>query len=159
MFEQREESRERSRGADRSRAGGATGSLLLLLLLLIGVGGWNYHRNWQIEQQMEATRPYQGYAVADLEALKAAYASELETMQARFDQAQQQRARPTRDRGSLADHVEQFQATSRASAAIRQAAADVAERQHQIGEIDRELETRTRFGQGLMRHARRLTAF
>ncbi|MHA7837321.1 MAG: hypothetical protein ACX98W_07675 [bacterium] len=145
------------RRSDRALEGRATGSLLLLLVLLVGVGGWNYHRNWQIERQVEGRRPYAGYAVADLSALKSAYSEELEAMQARFERARGRRARPVRDLGSIADHVEQFEKTARASSAIREAAAEVAERQRQIAELDRELEIRSRFGEGLTRHLKRLT--
>jgi hypothetical protein len=143
--------------ADRRRAGNATGPLVLLLLLLVGGGGWNYYRNWQIEKETEGTRPYKAYAVADLETLRGAYGSELETTQARFDEARSRRERPSLNGGSMAENVEQFRRTSRASAAIRDAAADVAERKSQIAELDRELELRSRFGSGLRRHLKRLT--
>lgn len=143
--------------SDRMRAGRATGSVLLLLVLLSGLGAWNYHRNWQIEQATEGTRPYQSYAVADLEALRDAYQAELEGVRARFDAAKRERRRPTRELGSIAENVEQFQRTTRTSQTIRAAAAGVAEREKQISELDRELELRERFGVGFARHLKRLT--
>ena len=41
--------------------------------------------------------------------------------------------------------------------AIRMAAANVAEREDQIKELERELDMRSRFGEGLDRHFKRLT--
>ena len=143
--------------SQRATAGHATGTLLLLLVLLLGLGGWNYHRNWQIEKQTERHRPYQSYAEADVEALREAYRAELEGVRAQFDAAKRKRVRPQRDLGSISDNVNQFQRTARTSHAIRDAAASVAERQSQIAELDREIEIRSRFGVGLMRHVKRLT--
>lgn len=145
--------------ARRGRAAGvATGSLLLLLLVVAGLGGWNYHRNWQLEQATEGPRPYESYAVEDLRALREAYSTELERLQARFEAARRSRVRPKGDRGSIGDNLAQFNETSRISTRIRDAAAEVAARQDQILELDRELAIRARLGGGLMKHARRLVS-
>jgi hypothetical protein len=53
--------------------------------------------------------------------------------------------------------VDQFQATARASGALREAAGNVVDRQSQVSQLERELELRTRFGEGLGRHFKRLT--
>jgi hypothetical protein len=129
----------------------------LLLVVLIGLGAWNYHRNWQIEKATEGSRPYKGYAVADLEALRAAYESELGGVRAKFDAARRNRSRPARDVGSIAGNVEQFANTARASSAIRDAAAGVSEREKQIQQLKRELDLRSQFGEGFALHLRRLT--
>jgi len=142
---------------NRHQAGRATGSLLLVLLVFGLAGGWNYHRNLQIEKATQGLRPYQGYSEEDLTALLDAYASELRGVRARYDSARRNRARPVGDVGSIAGNVEQFKQTARASSAIRTAAASVVEREKQIDELDRELEMRSRFGQGLGRHLKRLT--
>lgn len=141
----------------RHQSGKATGSLLFLLLLLSAAGGYNYHRNWTIEQETSGPRPYESYAVEDLEALRAAYASELSGVQAQFESAKSRRVRPQRDVGSISDNVAQFQQTAKTSSRIRNAAANVAERQGQIEELDRELELRANLGVGMMRHVKRLT--
>jgi hypothetical protein len=143
---------------NRNQAGRATGSLILLLLILSCAGGWNYHRHWQIEKATEGVRPYESFAVDDLEVLRDAYVSELHGVRAEFDSARRNRVRAVRDVGSIAGNIEQFQETTRASTAIRMAAASVSEREEQISELDREIEMRSRFGQGLGRHLKRLTA-
>ncbi len=143
--------------SERHQAGRATGSIVLLLFVLLVGGGWNYHRNWQAEKASEAIRPYQDYAAKDLESLRDAYASELVGVRADFDSAKRHRARPVGDVGSIAGNVEQFQRTTRASSAIRQAAAGVAERESQLNALDRELQIRAQFGEGLALHLKRLT--
>ena len=141
----------------RHQAGRATGSFVLLLLVLTVAGGWNYHRNLQSEQATAGDRPYEGYSLGDLESLRAAYASELQGGRANFDSARQRRARSIGDMGSIAGNVEQFQKTTHASTAIRDAAASLARSQGQIEQLDRELEIRSQFGEGLVRHIKRLT--
>ena len=143
---------------DRARAGGALGSVVLLLLVVTAAGAWNYHRNLQVERQTEGPRPYKNYAQTDVEALRTAYAVDLEGVRAQLVHARQQRGRVSRDNDSIAKNVEQFAQTTRTSTAIRDAAANVAERQSQISELDQELEMRARFGSGLARHLNRLTA-
>ena len=144
---------------ERHHAGRATGTLALLLLLLSGAGGWNYYRNLQLEKEWDGDRPYESYAVSDLESLRAAYQAELEAVRADFASARRRRAGPARDVGSLAGNVEQFQRATRASSAIREAAGDVSARESQVAAIDRELELRSRFGQGFERHLKLLTRF
>jgi predicted negative regulator of RcsB-dependent stress response len=139
------------------QAGRAMASLVLLLLVLVSAGGWNYYRNLQLEKATESSRPYKGYSDEDLQSLRAAYASELAAVQAQFDSAKRRRARPSGDIGTMAGNVEQFQRTTRASTAIRDAAANVADRQAQVTELDRELEIRSQFGEGFARHLKLLT--
>ena len=142
---------------DRLRAGGALGSAVALLLVVAAAGAWNYHRNLQIELQTEGPRPYKSYVQMDIEALRSAYAAELAGGRAPHVHAKQQRGRVSRDIGSIAENVEQFAQTTRTSTAIRDAAADVAERESQIAELDEELQMRVRFGKGMARHLKRLT--
>jgi hypothetical protein len=142
--------------SDRHRTGNALTGVLFLLLLLAAAGAWNYHRNLQIEQAAAAARPYESYATADLEALRKAYVSELASVQAELAHSKSKRGEVSRNHGSIARNVEQFAQTTVTSSAIRRAAANVAERQSQIGELDTELELRERFGQGMSRHVKLL---
>lgn len=142
--------------SDRRRAGRATGSIVFLLLVISAAGGWNYHRNWQAEKATEAHRPYQRYAVSDLESLRDAYTSELAGVRANFDSAKRMRARAVQDLGSISGNVEQFEKTTRTSSSIRQATGLLAEREAQIEALEQELEIRSRFGSGFRRHFRLL---
>lgn len=142
---------------DRAESGRAIGSLLLMLVLLAAGGGWNYYRNLQFEKASNSSRPYKAYSVADLESLRAAHASELEAVRGHFGRAKRGRVEQVGDVGSIAANVEQFRKTTRASSAIREAAADVSARQTQIEELDRELALRTQFGEGFARHMKLLT--
>lgn len=141
----------------RREEGKALGSFLLLLVLISGAGAWNYHRNLQAEQA-EGPRPYASYAVEDLVALRDAYGTEIQGDRAQFDSAKRNRARPQGDVGSIAGNVAQFQNATRASSAIRQAASQVAAGQSQVAALDRELQLRERFGEGMEQHIKRLTA-
>ena len=141
----------------RRRAGRATGQVAFLLVLLSSLGGWNYHRNLEIERQTEGARPYESYSSKDVQALRDAYAGELQGSEAQFAAAKRQRTRPRGDIGSISGNVEQFQRTTQTSRRIRAAAAGVAERQNEIDELERELALRSNLGDGLMRHLKRLT--
>lgn len=145
---------------DRRRiAGGTTSSLLLLLVLLVGAGAFNYHRNYQRERAGERGRPYASYSVREVQLLRDAAGSELAAAKARFERAQRGRAGNARDRGSLGDNARQFARTTRASEAIRSAAADVAEHEGLVGALDQELAARSALGAGMDRHLKRLTTF
>ena len=146
-----------SRHDARRTAGRASGSLLFLLVLLVGAGGFNYHRNLEIERQSEGHRPYESYSTEDIQALRDAFESELVGSEAKFAAAKRQRTRPKGDLGSVSGNIQQFAQTAQTSRAIRHAAAGVAERQNELSELDRELELRANLGQGLMRHVKRLT--
>ena len=143
---------------DRFRAGGALASVVALLLVVAAAGAWNYHRNLQIELQTEGPRPYKNYALWDIVALRSAYAADLYGVRAQLLHAKQRRGRVSRNNDSIAGNVEQFARTTRTSAAIRDAAADVAGRESRLAELDEELEMRNRFGKGMAQHLKRLTA-
>ena len=111
----------------------------------------------EIERQSEGHRPYESYSTEDIQALRAAFESELAGSEARFEAVKRQRSRPKGDLGSVSANVAQFAQTAQTSRVIRRAAADVAEQQNEIGELDRELMRRANLREGLMRHVRRLT--
>ena len=140
-------------------AGNSTASLALLLLALVGVGAWNYHRNYQLERASERGRVYSGYSTHEVELLRDAAAAELKTARVRFDRAQGQRAGSARDRGTVAGNVRQFDRTTRASSAIRDAASDLSERESLKTALDQELSLRVGSSTGMALHLKRLTSF
>ncbi len=144
---------------ERRIAGNSTASLALLLLALVGVGAWNYHRNYQLERASERGRVYSGYSTHEIELLRDAASSELETARVRFDRAQGRRAGSARDRGTVAGNVRQFDWTTRASSAIRDAASDLSERESLKTALDQELSLRVGSSTGMALHLKRLTTF
>jgi hypothetical protein len=149
-----------NRPIDRRRiSGNSTGSLALLLAALLGLGAWNYHRNYQLERAGERGRPYSSYSDRDVSLLRDAVAAELEASRARFERARDHRMRGARDRGSVGENAAQFNRTTRASGAIRDAASAVAEREASLAALDAELAHRAGTANGAALHLRRLTSF
>lgn len=145
--------------ARRRIAGNSTGSLALLLALLLGLGAWNYHRNYRLERESAQVRPYASYSHREVSLLREAVAAELETSRARFELARGNRMRGARDRGSVGDNAAQFNRTTRASNAIRDAASQVAAQEAALAALDAELAQRARAAYGAALHLRRLTSF
>jgi len=147
-------------GMDERRiAGNTTAGLALVLLVLVGVGAWNYHRNWTLERASERGRPYAGYSARDVELLRDAVAGELDQKRAVLARAKRGRVGSARDKGAIADNVRQFDRASRAGDAIRDAAGDVAEREQLKAALDHELEVRAGAGTSMALHLARLTRF
>lgn len=125
------------------------------LAVLTGLGAWNYHRNMQAETQESAPRPFQAYQTTDLEALRAAYAQEVETSQRAYE-AQSSRRQRARGEGLMDERVREFEKIQRTSDRLRDLRADVAEREARLREIDAELELRAGAQAGLSLHLKRL---
>jgi hypothetical protein len=142
--------------SERRHSGRVTFSLLFFVTLVVGVGAWNYHRNWTLERESGQLRVYAGYARQDLVALREAHDAELTRARSDFEVARRQRVRPGGDRGSVGENVEQFDATTRASRHVRETAAIVAEHVAQLEQIDRELERRSQLTSEIMLHVKRL---
>ena len=85
------------------------GNLKLLLVLMVALGaagGWNYHRN--VTAEAGEPRPYAGYSDADLEALIAAYESEVGTLERSYAAAKTVRG-DSRAKGHFDDQVREFE--------------------------------------------------
>jgi hypothetical protein len=142
----------------RSRREAGNAMVLMALVLLIVVGGaYNYQRNMQAEKSEQGPRPFKGYSSDDLSALRDAYDQEVKAYERTYSARQQQRVRAT-NAGRMNEQVDQFERVQRNSAALREATADVAEREAQLRAIERELELRLALGGGLSLHIKRLTS-
>jgi hypothetical protein len=132
-----------------------SGPLLLVLLgILVGGGTWNYMRNAELEQA--ELRNYRGYSQTELEALRAAYAAEVDTHSARYRAAREHAVRVGGD-GTLDRQVDEFERVQRISQGKRAIADDYAKNQVRLEEIDREIALRQSEGTGWLRVFRRIT--
>ena len=142
------------------RNAGSAKPLLLVVVLLgaIGAGAWNYHRNWQLEQQTRAARPLAGYSTEDLEALADAYRGEVKTGTAKYDSARKGRVE-SRDRAYFDQQVQEFEKVQRASNRTREVGAQLAERETSLRAVEDELAQRGPEMTDWQRHWQRLTHF
>jgi ketosteroid isomerase-like protein len=133
-----------------------TGMLVLLLAALCALGGWNYWRNLQREQAEQSARPFAGYHDADLQALAAAYRSEVETLRKRYEATR--KARPEARRQALVgDGIREFERVQRHSAREREATAELAQQEARLHDVEKELAYRAEMGSGWTLQLRRLT--
>ena len=137
------------------QTGGATLPLLLLVLAM-GIGGYNYHRNWTAERAAQGPRPFEGYSAGDLTKLRDAYAQEMEQFEQRYALQRSRRVRATGE-GLMGERLEEFERIQQTSTQLREIATEVADRQARLGEIERELAYRTTLDDGFALHMRRLT--
>lgn len=140
---------------DRRRGGRAVAQVLVLLAVLVAAGGWNYHRNWQAEAQDAKPRPFENYESADLEALRDAYAQEVEAFQSRYDAQESTRQRAS-GAGLMDQRVKEFEQIQATSDRLRDLRADVAEREARLREIEEEIGYRASQVAGLQLHLSRL---
>jgi len=136
-------------------AGVAIVQLMGLLVLLAGLGGYNYHRNMMLEQQDSRPRPFEGYASADLEALRDAYTGEAARNQKRYDSRDRMRVRASGE-GLMDERLDEFERIQRNSSALRAIGGQVAEQEARVREIDAELEVRSSMKSGMELHLERL---
>jgi len=132
-------------------------SLLLVLLgVLVGGGTWNYMRNVEIEKAQPRT--YRGYSIAELETLRDAYKSEVDTHSARYRAAAHRTVTVGGD-GTLEHQVDEFERVQRIGRNKRAIAGDYARNQVRLEAIDRELALRESEGTGFARILRLATTF
>jgi hypothetical protein len=141
--------------SERRQAGRTLTTVLALLVLLVGGGAWNYHRNLQSEQQDDRPRPFANYETTDLEALRAAYAQEIESSQQRYTAHSARRQRASGE-GLMDERVREFERIQRTSDRLRELRADVAEQEARLREIDAELARRAGAASGMRLHLERL---
>lgn len=138
------------------RKSGSGGLLLILLLVLAGAGGWNYHRNYQIEQAESSQSTFAGYDTAGLTQLAEAYRLEAAELEARYQQLRGSRSKVHNTQGVEAG-VRQFERVQRSSVQLRDVTTELATREARVREIEAELLLRESAAGGLALHLKRLT--
>jgi hypothetical protein len=126
--------------------------LFLLLLLVIGGGAFNYHRNWQAEQEMP--RPYRSYSDADLRALIHAY--EEARPGATPTPSGASAPGPAGGGALLGERIDAFERARAASDARRRELERLGQHEAVLRELRKEETLRAELGQGLALHLRRL---
>ena len=119
-------------------------ALFVLVLLLGGGGYYNYHRNAGLDQEL-AVRPHKGLSTPDLEALAAAYRSEIDNDRMLVGERPQgtelMNGLKAGDYDSKVKSFEKFQGYNNQWKAARR---NMAERQVALEEVEKELSIRAR---------------
>lgn len=136
-----------------ARGEGSSKMLLLVLIGLIGAGGYNYHRNFTAETAVP--RPYKGYSVEDLEALRGAYENQSAAVQERYEQARNVRASGSRG-GLIDENVRAFEEAQRRSTRSRSLGQALSMNQAAVSEIETELSLRQAEADVVKLHLKRL---
>ena len=134
-------------------------SLLLLVVLLgiaVSVGGWNYKRNLDLENQLP--RPWRGYAISDLEAMAAAYEKEIDQYSSTWDAARVKRSQAS-GRGHVDDRAREFDQIYAQGRQVRQLKSRMADHEVVLAQIREELRLRQGESVAWKLHLRRLTKF
>lgn len=137
-------------------ARGERGTNPLLLLVLVGLlcgGAYNYQRNYRAESA--EPRPYRGYSDEDLGKLLAAYQSETQALEQRYQGARTNAGGSGRA-GMLDENLRAFEATQRNAEAVREVGARLSMQQAAKAQVESELALRKATGEGLSLHLKRL---
>ena len=135
---------------------GSGGLALILLTVLVAVGGWNYHRNYQLELAERKLTSLSGYDTAVLTQLVAAYRLEVDGLEGKYQQLRGARTRVRQTVGVEAG-VREFERVQRSANRLRDVTTDLASREARVREIDAELATRKSAARGIALHLQRLT--
>ena len=138
--------------------GGSAAMIGILLVILVGIGGWNYHRNYQIEQAERSQTTFSGYDSASLEQLAEAYRAEVQGLEQQYQQLRGARTR-VRQAAGVGAGVREFERIQRIGDRRRVVTGELASREARVLEIDAELARREALGQGFKLHFARLTGF
>jgi predicted negative regulator of RcsB-dependent stress response len=135
---------------------GSGGLALILLLVLIGLGGWNYHRNYQLELAERSQETFSGYDTESLEQLAEAYRLEAAALESQYQKLRGARS-SVRETTGVAAGVREFERVQRASSQLRDVTTELATREARAKQIEQELARRESAASGLALHMQRLT--
>jgi len=140
-----------------SKSDPRVGQTIVLLVILGAAGGWNYHRNSQIEEAVP--RPYRGYSDEELGQLIAAYQGEVEVQMERYRKSKPGKKLAVQDGGLLDDRIDEFERVQKLSKQRRERAYQVTENQILVEQLAQEQLARERDRPLYKMIFRRLTTF
>lgn len=143
----------RSRAQWRRQAGGTIATVLALLLLASGLLGWNYYRNYQIDQQDEKrNRPFAAFSTKDLDVMAEGYRIELGA--ARPNSGNTRVA--TRERFHFGEQVKEFERVQQQTRQVRDRNIQLAQIEAELAQLEAEITLREQRGSMAMVHMKRM---
>ena len=133
------------------------GSTVFLLVILCAAGGWNFHRNTQIDAAVP--RPYRGYSDEDLSQLISAYQGEVEVQMARYRNSTAGKDFTVSDGGLMEERIDEFERVQHLSKQRRERAYQVTDNQILVDQLAKEQVIRERDRPTYKMILRRLTTF
>jgi len=133
------------------------GRSLFLLVILCAAGGWNYHRNTEIDNAV--ARPYRNYSDEELHQLISAYQDEVDAQMDRYRSSSAGKKVAVRDGRLLDERIDEFERVQRLSQQRRDRAYKVTENQILVEQLAKEEVTRERDRPIYKMIFRRLTTF
>ncbi len=134
---------------------GRTGILAsLLLVTLLGLGGWNYKRNLDLERT--DPRVFAAYSDQDIVVMKAAMQGEVAKLEAAYEASMSKDTR-MRATASSGDRFQDFKQVQEATHEVRELGMIVSQKLKVLRDLEREAVYRAENGTALRLHLRRLT--
>jgi len=134
-----------------------TGQTLILLAILCAAGGWNYHRNAEIENA--EVRPYRGYSDEELQQLIAAYREQVDVQMAHYRKNANTSPVQVQGGGLLDEQIDEFERVQRLGQKRKERAYKVTDNQILVEQLAKERLARERDRPIYKMIFRRLTTF
>ena len=128
-------------------SGGTFKLILGLLVVLLGLGAFNYHRNWQAEKAEQGPRPLASYEDIGLIQLAEGYRAEIELLEKQQAAARSGSVK-ARKTEFVGEGVNEFERVQRSSARVRGLSGELAEREARLREIEGEMNYRQKIRTG-----------
>ncbi len=128
--------------------------IVLLLGLLVGLGGWNYKRNLEMESQ--DPRTFAEYSDQDVEVMKSAMQGEVENLEAAY-QAAMAKDTSAKAQTSSGDRFQDFKRVQEETHEVRELGMLVSQKQKVLRELKQEARYRSERAMAFKTHLRRLT--
>ena len=122
-----------------ARSGDNKGTLTVLIVLVIGVGGWNFYQNTQLDNA--APRPYRSNSDAEIGQLISQYEAEMGRQTQRYREVSKHKVQ-IQNRGLLGDQLDEFERVQKISQQRRGVARQVTDNQIALDHLESELQKR-----------------